>query len=167
VNMHERITIRQIAAEATAKYNDDEENRDLIRKEFDSEVMAAIETGELAEPVPTVRELRASWAWKMAADEARSMGNRIRDCLRHGESMREFEDEFLDCMIVVCAKRRSTLRLMTDHDLDLMAEESANNRKKIDLADDALQAGIAAFRPTLQRFRNFDEYRLFGDESAS
>lgn len=167
IQAHERITIRQIAAEVTVRHVDTEENRDLIRDEFNAEVLAAIDTGELVEPVPTVQELRASWAWQEASNGARVMGARIRKALSRGESMLDFDDEYLDIMIVVCDKRRTTLRLLTADDLELMAAESAANRRKIDQADDELQAGIAAFMPSLRLYGNFDEYLQRLGKSAS
>lgn len=156
---HEPISIRQIASEATAQFIDIDENRDAIRDEFNARFQEALETGALSDPVPGVRELRASWGWQQAGREAQSMGARIRRALSEGQSMLEFEEDSLDQMLVICEERRATLRLLTADDLVLMSAESRKNRAKIEAADDALQQGIAALVPVLRMYANWESYR--------
>lgn len=69
----------------------------------------------------------------------------------------DYGDDY-DQMIVVCRGRRTTLGLMTAQDRAMMAAESAENRVKIDKADDDEQAAATADILILQTFADYESY---------
>lgn len=162
----------KIAAAAAQKYHTDAENLLAVRKHAKDAIRRAIEGKEIdVAGLPTLLEFQVDALWASAERQADATTKTIRKPRKDGtQGALNYGDEY-DQMIVVCRGRRTTLGRMTAEDRRLMAVESADNRAKIDKADDDEQAAAAADVLALRPFADyasFDKHRKEqGDEEAS
>lgn len=165
------VTHHELAAKATLKFYTQPENLDGIRDEFRRLMREAIKAGDFdTTGMPSQEDYQIEALWAEADAKAGQVTAGVRRRPKNGgtQSVLDYGDDY-DQMILVCRGRRTTLGRMTAHDRSLMAQESAWNRKKIDMADDAEQTAATADVLVLQRFadyQSYDEHRK-GRQSGS
>lgn len=148
----------QIAAAAARAHHTVRDNLLLVRDTAKDEIRTAVRAGKIdVSGLPTLEEFQVEALWLNAERAADATTKKIRKPKKGVQGALDYGDDY-DQMVVVCRGRRTTLGLLTAEDRRLMAEESHDNRVKIDKADDDEQTTAAVEIRLLQPFADYRSY---------
>lgn len=147
-----------IAAAVTLNHYTEPTNLDVIRTEAQAELRRQIEAGKIdTTGMRSLIDYQVEELWRSADTAAEAEQARIRRAKSGGQGVLDYGDDY-DRMVLVCRGRRTTLGRLTAEDRQLMAEESRDNRIKIDRADAEEQIAAKADILILQKFADYESY---------
>lgn len=148
----------QIAAAVTLKHYTEPANLGVIRDEAKVAIRKAIQAKEIdTTGMPSLLDYQVEELWRSADARAEAEQGRIRRLKGGTAGVLDLGDDY-DQMVLVCRGRRTTLGRLTAKDRELMAEESRENRAKVDQADDEEQAAARRDVLILQKFADYEAY---------
>lgn len=127
----------------------EQDNRDAIHRDFDRLCDIAVGSGHVTVTGSELKRMTRDYHWTRLNNKAsRATQNYLKDLVRGDVKLFELES-VLDSVVTAGKSRRTTIRHMTERDLDRMTEEREQNYQKQTAAINDWRANVD---PSIRRW---------------